>query len=460
MPASKSIRRSMGSKRGKDASPRSDVSSDKQKISSFFLRQLLTELHPDALFAFDTDGQFTFWNQKMEQITGLPSEKILGRTAWDVCPFLLETGCRDFYPEGLAGTPGLAKRRSLVSRQPGLYDVHYFPLVVHRKIIGGFGVVRSMKNAYQTEDQLRKASTQLEVWVQERTRELNEAVETLEKEIGRRLQAEQDLRNEIAIRKHIELDLEHLSLDLEHRVRERMQELELANQNLQEEMVRRERTQKDLELQSLIVANMAEGLCLLHPDTLQILYANPRFETLFGYTHGELKGKSLSHLLYPHGEHGIVGLIDRLRADMRRSNDIRIEMENMRKDGTPFWCTAHLTTFRHPIYGDVWVTVEEDITQRKRDSEELHKKEEELHQSRKIEAIGRLAGGVAHDFNNLITGIMGVAEEILESTGEHDPHRTGLEEIIQATNQAILLIRQLLAFGRRLDDLFKPGAVR
>src|SRR5258708_3787430 len=143
------------------------------------------------------------------------------------------------------------------------------------------------------------------------------------------------------------------------------------------------------------------------------------------------------------------GLIDRLRAEMRRSNDIRIEMENMRKDGTPFWCTAHLTTFRHPIYGDVWVTVEEDITQRKRDSEELHKKEEELHQSRKIEAIGRLAGGVAHDFNNLITGIMGVAEEILESTGEHDPHRTGLEEIIQATNQAILLIRQLLAFGRR-----------
>jgi two-component system cell cycle sensor histidine kinase/response regulator CckA len=82
-------------------------------------------------------------------------------------------------------------------------------------------------------------------------------------------------------------------------------------------------------------------------------------------------------------------------------------------------------------------------------TEELQAKEAQLEQSQKLEAIGRLAGGVAHDFNNLITGIVGIAEDLQQSLPEGHPHRAELSQIIQASNRASNLTRQLLAFGRR-----------
>jgi len=90
--------------------------------------------------------------------------------------------------------------------------------------------------------------------------------------------------------------------------------------------------------------------------------------------------------------------------------------------------------------------LEQQVTQR---TEELRKKDEELYQARKLEAVGRLAGGVAHDFNNLITGIAGIAEELKETLPIGDPRHHDLSEMVQATQRAFSLIRQLLAFGRR-----------
>jgi two-component system cell cycle sensor histidine kinase/response regulator CckA len=85
----------------------------------------------------------------------------------------------------------------------------------------------------------------------------------------------------------------------------------------------------------------------------------------------------------------------------------------------------------------------------KQQNEELQRKENELFQARKLEAIGRLAGGVAHDFNNLITGILGLSHDIWNTLAPHDARREDLDEIMKASNRALLLTRQLLAFGRR-----------
>ena len=81
--------------------------------------------------------------------------------------------------------------------------------------------------------------------------------------------------------------------------------------------------------------------------------------------------------------------------------------------------------------------------------DELRHKEEELYQARKLEVIGRLAGGVAHDFNNIITGILGVSEELRDMFDLNDHRRKDLEEIIQASHRAFSLTRQLLAYARR-----------
>jgi signal transduction histidine kinase len=79
-----------------------------------------------------------------------------------------------------------------------------------------------------------------------------------------------------------------------------------------------------------------------------------------------------------------------------------------------------------------------------------HKRlEEQLSQSQKMEAVGRLAGGVAHDFNNILTVIRGCSEFILSSLKEDDSLHQDVASVLQASEQAACLTRQLLAFSRK-----------
>ena len=81
--------------------------------------------------------------------------------------------------------------------------------------------------------------------------------------------------------------------------------------------------------------------------------------------------------------------------------------------------------------------------------EALRNTERQLVQSQKLEAVGRLAGGISHDFNNLLTVILGYSEIMARQLNEGDPLRRNLEEIIRASERAAALTRQLLAFSRK-----------
>jgi signal transduction histidine kinase len=78
-----------------------------------------------------------------------------------------------------------------------------------------------------------------------------------------------------------------------------------------------------------------------------------------------------------------------------------------------------------------------------------HKTEAAFRQAQRLEAVGRLAGGVAHDFNNMLTAITGYAEMVKMSLGERDAMRDDLDEILKAAQRAAALTRQLLAFSRQ-----------
>jgi two-component system, cell cycle sensor histidine kinase and response regulator CckA len=83
-----------------------------------------------------------------------------------------------------------------------------------------------------------------------------------------------------------------------------------------------------------------------------------------------------------------------------------------------------------------------DITQ-------IKKLEFQLHQAQKMEAIGRLVGGIAHDFNNILYIILGYSELLMGNMARNHPHYEGLKEIFTASERARLLVKQLMAFGRK-----------
>jgi PAS domain S-box-containing protein len=90
-----------------------------------------------------------------------------------------------------------------------------------------------------------------------------------------------------------------------------------------------------------------------------------------------------------------------------------------------------------------------DITERRRAIEEREKTNAQMVQAQKMESIGNLAGGVAHDFNNMLSVILGYGEELVRSLESTDPLREAAQEIVMAGRRSADLTRQLLAFSRR-----------
>ena len=105
----------------------------------------------------------------------------------------------------------------------------------------------------------------------------------------------------------------------------------------------------------------------------------------------------------------------------------------------------------------VWVTPGERHRRRRAraailyalDTTELRQVEEQLAQSQKMNAVGQLAGGVAHDFNNVLQAIIGYCDLLLANHRPTDPSFQDIMQIKQNANRAASLVRQLLAFSRR-----------
>jgi PAS domain S-box-containing protein len=133
-------------------------------------------------------------------------------------------------------------------------------------------------------------------------------------------------------------------------------------------------------LDSEILANMEEGVHLTRADDGVIIYVNPRFERMFGYDLGELAGKHVSIINAP-GEKPPEAIANEIIKSLKQAGAWHGEIHNIRKDGNLFWCYANVSKFKHPQYGEVWLSVHQDITERKRAEDALHRSEENFHHS-------------------------------------------------------------------------------
>jgi len=116
-------------------------------------------------------------------------------------------------------------------------------------------------------------------------------------------------------------------------------------------------------------------------------------------------------------------------------------------DGRVFERYSQPQRIEDNIVGRVWSF--RDITGRKRAEEEKAKLEEQYRQAQKMEAIGQLAGGVAHDLNNMLNIILGYSQMTLMKTDPSSPLSSNLREIMNAARRSADLVRQLLAFARK-----------
>jgi PAS domain S-box-containing protein len=148
------------------------------------------------------------------------------------------------------------------------------------------------------------------------------------------------------------------------------EELQIAHDRLEEKVEERtaevEHSHRELELQALIARNMVEGVCMVRAADSVIVYANREFERMFGYGSGELDGEHVATLNYRDGRAAATEVARGIAAELERSGEATYELLNKKKDGTPFWCRAHTSSFDHPEHGKVWVAVQEDITEQKR----------------------------------------------------------------------------------------------
>jgi two-component system, cell cycle sensor histidine kinase and response regulator CckA len=136
------------------------------------------------------------------------------------------------------------------------------------------------------------------------------------------------------------------------------------------------------------------------------------------------------------------------------------ETESFRKDGSRVSMLVGVAMLEHRKY----IAFTADLTDRKqaeagrtRAEEALRQSEEQLIQAQKMEAVGRLAGGVAHDFNNILSVILSYGELILGDLKPADPLRADVDEIRKAASRAAGLTRQLLMFSRQ--QVFEPKVV-
>jgi len=182
----------------------------------------------------------------------------------------------------------------------------------------------------------------------------------------------------------------------------------------------------------------------------KIVLANRRAEEIFGYSGEELLGAPLE-MLVPDAKRGGHGrdrdrFFDRPRT---RPMGIGMDLAGRRKDGSevPVEVSLSYVEIDEGVFAIAFVS---DISQRKNLEEQL------LH-AQKMEAVGRLAGGVAHDFNNMLTVITGYNRMILDELSTMDPLRGYAEEILKAADRAAALTNQLLAFSRR--QIMQPRVI-
>ncbi|MFO7883939.1 MAG: response regulator [Desulfobacteraceae bacterium] len=215
----------------------------------------------------------------------------------------------------------------------------------------------------------------------------------------------------------------------------------------------RKKSEKALkEAYDIITRSSSVAFTWQNKEGWPVDFVSENVEKLFGYTSEAFINGEVAYpdCIHPHD-------LDRVTEEVAENSSIPDKKEFRHTPYRVITKTGEVKTVRDWTFikrnrkGDVthYKGIIEDITLQKKNEKEKEKLQRQLAQAQKLESIGRLAGGVAHDYNNMLSVIMGFAGLAMDSTPRDNPVYNDLEEIMGAAKRSAEITRQLLAFARK-----------
>jgi len=372
-----------------------------------FLEQVLNNAQV-AIVITDNDHKIEYVNPEFTRIFGYTAEEAIGKHTYDLIvpeEFRIELEQLSERWEKWERSEYETIRRTKDGRRIHVL-IRVSPIIIDGKRVGGFGFFSNISKRKRAQEELQKAHDELEMRVEMRTEELKRANEKREAEIRERKRIEMALRES-------------------------------------EEGYR------------TVIESCNDGVSIIQGK--RHLYVNQKFAEIHGYeSPHEIIGKSLDEFVHPDDLQWVQDLAIRRQKGEPVAN--KYELKALRKDGTHVYLENSVTK---TIYRGKPVSLSylRDITDRKRAEEEKIRLEAQLLQAQKMEAIGTLAGGIAHNFNNLLMSIQGNTSLMLLNTPPDHPHYERLTNIEQSVQSGSKLTSQLLGYARGGRYEVKPISI-
>ena len=184
--------------------------------------------------------------------------------------------------------------------------------------------------------------------------------------------------------------------------------------------------------------NASDLVCATDPHGA-FVYVNRAWQEAIGLSQAELGQRRFMDVVHPDSRERCAEVTHRVLAGETQT---QVELVLVTAAGLPITVEGNLSCTLREGRAVLMRGIYRDITERKR-------VEDQLRQAERMQAAGRLAGGMAHEVNNMMTGVLGFSEFLLRSFSEDDPRRGEVQEIIRAGSRASDVTRQLLAFTRQ-----------